>query len=89
MWSAVCSSALQLQFVESTKPYLCIVERNSPMPVRRWFSLTHEDLRMVRPSRSFLVVRGQEEMCGGEGYFLPFRIPFMICPLNYSGIGLI
>jgi len=42
MISAVCSSAPHLQFAEGTKPHLCIVERKSPMPVRRRFSLTQD-----------------------------------------------
>jgi len=46
---AVWSSALHLQFVEGTKPHLCIVERNSPMLVRRWFSLTQEGLGRIIP----------------------------------------
>jgi len=45
MWSAVCSSALQ--FAEGTKPHLCIVERNSSMPVHRWCRLTQEGLGKV------------------------------------------
>jgi len=49
MWSAVCSSAPHLQFAEDTKPHLCIVERNSPTPVRRRFSLTQEGLCRVIP----------------------------------------
>jgi len=49
MWSAVCSSASQLQFAEVTKPHLCIVERKSPTPVRRRFSLKHEGLGRVIP----------------------------------------
>jgi len=50
MWSAVCSSALHLQFAEGTKPHLCIVEHNSPTPVCRRFSLTQEGLGRVIPS---------------------------------------
>jgi len=49
MWSAVCSSAPQLQLAEGTKPHLCIVERNSPAPVRKRFSLTQEGLDRVIP----------------------------------------
>jgi len=47
MRSAVCSSAPHLQFAEGIKPHLCIVERNSPTPVRRRFSLTQEGLHRV------------------------------------------
>jgi len=47
MLSAVCSSAPHLQLAESTKPHLCIVEWNSPTPVRRRFSLTQEGLDRV------------------------------------------
>jgi len=49
MCMAVCSSSLQLQFAEGTKPHLCIVERISPTPVRRRFSLIQEDLCRVIP----------------------------------------
>jgi len=38
-----------LQFAEGTKPHLCIVERNSPTPVRRRISLTQESLGRVIP----------------------------------------
>jgi len=44
-----CSSAPHLQFAEGTKTHLCIVEQNSPTPVRRWFSLTQEGLGRVIP----------------------------------------
>jgi len=47
MWSAVCSYAPKLQFTKGTKPHLCIVERNSPTPVRRRFSLIQEGLVRV------------------------------------------
>jgi len=56
MWSAVCSSAPQLQFTEGTKPHFCIVKRNSPTPVCRRFSLTPEGLGRVIPGE-----RGQEK----------------------------
>jgi len=39
----ICSSS------RTTKHHLCIVERNSPTPVRRWFSLTQEGLGWVIP----------------------------------------
>jgi len=48
MRSAICSSAPQLQLAEGTKPHLCIVERNSPAPVRRRFSLNYEGLGLGR-----------------------------------------
>jgi len=47
VWSVVCSSAPQLQFAEGTKPHFCIVERNSPTPVRGRFNLTQEGLGRV------------------------------------------
>jgi len=47
MRSAVCFSAPQLQFAEDTKPHLGIVQRNSPTPVRRRFSLTQKGLGRV------------------------------------------
>jgi len=40
-------SASAVQFTEGTRPQLCIVERNSPTPVRRRFSLTQEGLGRV------------------------------------------
>jgi len=41
--AAVCSFALHLQFAEATNPYFCIVQQNSPTPVRRrLFSRTQE-----------------------------------------------
>jgi len=46
---AVCSSASHLQFVKGTKYHFCIVEWNSPTPVRRQFSLTQEGLGRVIP----------------------------------------
>jgi len=49
IWSAVCSSAPHLQFAEVTKPHLCIVERNSPTPVRRRFSLAQKGVGRVIP----------------------------------------
>jgi len=56
MSSDVCSSAPHLQIDESnTKLHLSIVERNSPTPVRKRFSLTQEGL-----GGSFSVVRSQE-----------------------------
>jgi len=42
--------ALQLQFAKVAKPHLCIVERNSPTPLCRQFSLTQESLGRVIPS---------------------------------------
>jgi len=47
MWSAVCFSATQLQFAKGTKLHLCMVEWNSPTPVRRRFSLTQKGLDRV------------------------------------------
>jgi len=49
MWSTVYSSAPKLQFAECTKHHLCIVELNSPTPVRRRFCLTQEGLGRVIP----------------------------------------
>jgi len=40
-------SVPHLQFAEGTKPYLYIVEQNSPTPVHRRFSLTQEGLGRV------------------------------------------
>jgi len=75
-----------LQFAESTKPHLGIVERNSPTPVRRRFSLTQEGLGKV--------IVGGEGLAKGKrvearGIFLPVCIPLVICSESCSGIGLI
>jgi len=87
MWSVVCSSAPHLQFAEGTKPHLCIVEWNSPTPVRRRFSLTQEGLGRV--------ITGGEGPGDGKNVwrrevsFCHFIIPLMIRPESCSGIGLI
>jgi len=71
------SSAPQLQFAKGTKPHLCFVERNSPMPVRKRFSLTQEGL-----GRVILCGEGPAEGTSVEArcIYLSFRIPLMICP---------
>jgi len=64
MWLAICSSALQLQFAEGTKPHLCIVEWNSPISVRKRFSLTQKGLDRVIPS--LVLQQAGNEMRGQE-----------------------
>jgi len=86
----LCSEAALLQFAEGTKAHLCIVERNSPTPVRRRFSVTQEDLGRVIPGGSFPVVRGQEmDWVEARRIFLPFHVPLMFrptscCQLRYA-----
>jgi len=55
----VCSRpfASLLQFAENTKPHLCIVERNSPTPLRRRFSLTQEGLGRVIPGDEVVILK--------------------------------
>jgi len=75
----------KLQFAEGTKPQLCIVEWNSPMPVYRWFSLTKDGLRKGHSQWW----RARRRKCVEvRGIFLPFCIPLMIHPQSCSGIGL-
>jgi len=55
-WRLLFRSAFAV-YREHHKPHLCIVERNSPTPVRRRFSLTQECLSRV--------IRGDEGPVGG------------------------
>jgi len=79
---------LRIWFAVGTKPYLCIIERNSPTPVRRRFSLTQKGLDMVIPG-------GGEEPGDGinvwrrEVFSDIFHISLMIRPESCSCIGLI
>jgi len=61
-----------MQFTQGTKPHLCIIEWNSPTPVRKQFSLMQEGLGRVIP--------GGE----GPGYGINVWRPEVFSAIPYS-----
>ena len=60
---------------------LCIVERNSPTLVRRRLSLTHAGL-----GKNILDGTQLTYVMESGNVFPPIHVPFVACPLCYSGI---